>query len=101
MTTDDRVVDLHSACALYLRDVENESAFYRLAEARVPPEMRAWFEGGDTSLKAAHKAVDYVLQQDGGTIGPGGETICYAADEITLNAPIIPRRLLHTSGNSR
>src|SRR5437867_3450559 len=101
MTTDDRVVDLHSACALYLRDVENESAFYRLAEALVPPEMRALFEGGDTSLEAAHKAFDYVLQQDFGAPGPGGETIFYAADEITLKAPIIPRKFFHTAGNFR
>src|SRR5205814_4246843 len=101
MTTDDRVVDLHSACALYLRDVENESAFYRLAEALVAPEMRALFEGGDTSLEAAHKAFDYVLQQDGGAPGPGCETIFYAADEITLKAPIIPRKFFHTAGNFR
>ena len=40
LTADGRVVDLHSACALYLRDVENESAFYRLADALVPPNMR-------------------------------------------------------------
>src|SRR5437588_12863770 len=101
MTTDDRVVDLHSACALYLRDVENESAFYRLAEALVPPEMRALFEGGDTSLEAAHKAFDYVLQQDGGAPGPGCKTIFYAAAESTLKAPIIPRKSFHTSGNLR
>src|SRR5204863_6451847 len=77
------------------------SAFYRLAEALVPPEMRALFEGGDTSLEAAHKAFDYVLQQDGGAPGPGGETIFYAADEITLKAPIIPRKFFHTAGNFR
>jgi hypothetical protein len=35
VTNDGRVVDLNSACALYLRDVENESAFYRLADAMV------------------------------------------------------------------
>src|SRR5438046_9338266 len=54
MTTDDRAVDLHSACALYHRDVENESAFYRLAEALVTPEMRVLSERGDPSRDAAH-----------------------------------------------
>ena len=77
MTNDDRVVDLHSACALYLRDVENESAFYRLADALVPPNMLALFEGGDTSLEAARKAFDYALQNDGAT-GPQGEPIFYS-----------------------
>src|SRR5207244_6903233 len=75
MTTDDRVVDLHSACALYLRDVENESAFYRLAEALVPPEVRALFEGGATSLEAAHQDVEYVLQKNDSAPGPRSETI--------------------------
>src|SRR5947208_12008963 len=101
MTTDDRVVDLHSACALYLRDVENESAFYRLAEALVPPEMRALFEGGDTSLEAAHKALDYVLQKNDSAPGPRGETIFYDAGEIALKAPIIPKKFFHTAGNFR
>jgi 2-keto-4-pentenoate hydratase/2-oxohepta-3-ene-1,7-dioic acid hydratase in catechol pathway len=101
MTTDGRIVDLHSACALYLRDVENETAFYRLAEALVPSEMRALFEGGDTSLEAAHKALDYVLGQDPGVPGPHGETIIYDAGEVTLKAPIIPKKFFHTAGNFR
>src|SRR3989442_7840834 len=101
MTTDDRVVDLHSACALYLRDVENESAFYRLAEALVPPEMRALVEGGDTSLEAAHKAFDYVRAHAGGAPGPRGEAIFYDEGEVKLKAPIVPKKFLHTAGNFR
>src|SRR5207302_8003304 len=101
MTTDDRVVDLHSACALYLRDVENESAFYRLAEALVPPEMRALFEGGDTSLEAAHKALDYVLQKHDSAPGPRGETIFYDAGEIAQKASITLKNSYHTSENFR
>src|SRR5712692_1803335 len=66
MTADGRIVDLHSACALYLRDVESEAAFYRLADALVPPNMRALFRGGDTSLEAAHKAFEYALHHDDG-----------------------------------
>ena len=65
LTKDDRFVDLHSACALYLRDVENESAFERLADALVPPNMLALFQGGDTSLEAAHKAFEHALRNDG------------------------------------
>src|SRR5580693_9101759 len=100
LTNDDRFVDLHSACSLYLRDVENESAFERLADALVPPNMLALFEGGDTSLEAAHKAFDYALRNDGAK-GPSGETIFYSADEIKLKAPIIPRKFFHTAGNFR
>ncbi len=100
LTADGRVVDLHSACALYLRDVENESAFERLADALVPPNMRDLFSGGDTSLEAARKAFDYVLQNDA-VAGPRGEPIFYSTDEVMLKAPIIPRKFFHTAGNFR
>jgi 2-keto-4-pentenoate hydratase/2-oxohepta-3-ene-1,7-dioic acid hydratase in catechol pathway len=100
VTDDARIVDLHTACALYLRDVENESAFERLAEALVPLNMLALFEGGDTSLEAAHKAFEHALQNDGAA-GPRGETIFYSADEVTLKASIVPRKFFHTAGNFR
>ena len=100
VTGDERVVDLTSACALYLRDVENESAFYRLAGALVPPNMLALFQGGDTSLEAARKAFDYA-QQDVGIIGPQGEAITYSMSEVTLKAPIVPKKFFHTAGNFR
>jgi 2-keto-4-pentenoate hydratase/2-oxohepta-3-ene-1,7-dioic acid hydratase in catechol pathway len=100
LTNDDRFVDLHSACALYLRDVENESAFERLADALVPPNMLALFQGGDTSLEAAHKAFEHALRNDGVT-GPAGEAIFYLASEVKLKAPIIPRKFFHTAGNFR
>jgi 2-keto-4-pentenoate hydratase/2-oxohepta-3-ene-1,7-dioic acid hydratase in catechol pathway len=99
-TDDGRIVDLHSACALYLRDVEGENAFYRLADALVPPNMLALFQGGDTSLEAARKAFDYVLGKDGAA-GPSGEAIFYAPDDVKLKAPIIPRKFFHTAGNFR
>lgn len=97
LTADGRVVDLNSACAMYLRDVENESAFYRLADALVPPNMRELFAGGDTSLEAARKAFDYVLENDGAT-GPRGEPIFHPADEIFMRAPIVPGKFFHASG---
>src|SRR5215475_10381505 len=79
--SDGRIVDLHSACALYLRDVEGESAFYRLADALVPPNMLALFKGGDTSLEAAHKAFEHARKNDR-TTGPRGEPIFYSLSEV-------------------
>jgi 2-keto-4-pentenoate hydratase/2-oxohepta-3-ene-1,7-dioic acid hydratase in catechol pathway len=101
---DHQVVDLHTACALYLRDVESEVIFYRMADALVPPDMRALFRGGDTSLDAAHKALDYVahLAADGsGVTGPRGEALLYSLSDIQLKAPIIPKKFFHTAGNFR
>jgi 2-keto-4-pentenoate hydratase/2-oxohepta-3-ene-1,7-dioic acid hydratase in catechol pathway len=100
VTSDERVVDLNSAAALYLRDVENESAFYRLADAFVPPNMLALFQGGDTSLEAARKAFDHA-QRNGDASGTQGEAITYSMSEVTLKAPIIPKKFFHTAGNFR
>jgi 2-keto-4-pentenoate hydratase/2-oxohepta-3-ene-1,7-dioic acid hydratase in catechol pathway len=97
----DRIVDLNSACALYLRDVESENAFYRLADVLVPSDMRQLFEGGDTSLEAAHKALDYALHHDTDAVGPRGETLFYGTGDVRLKAPIIPKKFFHTAGNFR
>jgi 2-keto-4-pentenoate hydratase/2-oxohepta-3-ene-1,7-dioic acid hydratase in catechol pathway len=97
ITADNQIIDLHSACSLYLRDVENEGAFERLADALVPPNMLALFQGGDTSLEAARKALDHVLSSDSAS-GERGEPIFYPADDINLRAPIVPRKFFHASG---
>ncbi len=97
----DKIVDLHIACALYLREVESEAAFYRLADALVPPDMRALFRGGDTSLEAAHKALDYALHQGSQTLGPCGEPMFFDFANASLRAPIVPKKFFHTAGNFR
>ncbi len=105
----ERIVDLHLACALYLRNVDGEAGFYRMADALVPPDMRALFRGGDTSLETAHKALDYIAHLDadvathgaGQVTGPRGETLNYYLSDIRLRAPIIPKKFFHTAGNFR
>src|ERR1700690_95232 len=79
---DERIVDLNSACALYLRDVESEGAFYRLADALVPPNMQELFSGGDAGLGGARKALDHALGSDI-LSGPNGEPVFYPTDEVT------------------
>jgi len=101
ITPHEKIVDLHVACALYLRDIESEAAFYRLADALVPPDMRALFRGGDTSLEAAHKAFDYALHQGSDTVGPRGEPMYYDISQVQLQAPITPKKFFHTAGNFR
>src|SRR6516225_8206928 len=92
----DHVIDLHTACALYLHDVEGEAIFYRMADALVPPDMRALFRGGDTSLDAAHRAFEYAAQLGPDARGPCGEPLIYAVADIQLKAPIIPKKFFHT-----
>jgi 2-keto-4-pentenoate hydratase/2-oxohepta-3-ene-1,7-dioic acid hydratase in catechol pathway len=98
---DNSIVDLHIASAMYLRDVEHASAFYRLADALVPPDMRALFRGGDQSLKAARQAFEHALLLGPKTHGPRGETVFHKFDDVKLKAPIVPKKFFHTAGNFR
>jgi 2-keto-4-pentenoate hydratase/2-oxohepta-3-ene-1,7-dioic acid hydratase in catechol pathway len=101
LTAGDRFVDLTTAYALYLREVEGEPAFDRLAEAWVPPLMRGLFEGGDRSLDAARAAFDFVVRQGTGVVGPSGEPVVYGREAVRLKAPIKPIKFFHTAGNFR
>jgi 2-keto-4-pentenoate hydratase/2-oxohepta-3-ene-1,7-dioic acid hydratase in catechol pathway len=101
---DHRIVDLHTACALYLRDVEGAAIFYRMADALVPPDMRALFRGGDRSLEAARRALDHIVQREAsgeGIIGPRGEAVIYLRSDVQIKAPIKPKKFFHTAGNFR
>jgi 2-keto-4-pentenoate hydratase/2-oxohepta-3-ene-1,7-dioic acid hydratase in catechol pathway len=103
-SADLRVVDLHTACALYLRDVEGEVGFDRLADPLIPPDMLGLFRGGDASLLAARKALDHVAQlaKDGADVtSPAGERVLYSRSDIRLKAPIVPKKFFHTAGNFR
>jgi len=95
------VVDLNAAYALYARDVKHEQACERFAEARVPANMRALFEGGDASLKAAESAFHHVANLAPGATGTRGEPVVYTAAQARLKAPIIPKKFFHTAGNFR
>ena len=101
LASDDTIIDLNAACARYLRDVENEASCERLALALVPPEMRVLFEGGETSLEAARKALDNAGQLERETRGTKGEPIFYSREQVQLKAPIIPKKFFHTAGNFR
>lgn len=101
MTGDDAIVDLNTACALWLRDAKGETAFSRLADARVPADMRLLFEGGDRSLDAAAEALDYAISQGPDARGPSGEPLRYTLGQVKLKAPIKPIKFFHTAGNFR
>lgn len=96
-----QIVDLNLAYALYLRDHQREGAYQRLADAFVPPNMRALFEGGDTSLDAARKALEFALQLGIGAKSSQSQPIFYELSAVRLKAPIIPKKFFHTAGNFR
>ena len=97
---DGTIVDLNAAYALYLRNVQREGAFYALADARVPANMRGLFENGDRGLDAARTALDYVVKE-GAESGPSGEALRFQRNEVKIKAPIVPKKFFHTAGNFR
>src|ERR1700737_2638795 len=101
VTADGSIVDLNAAYALYLRNVEREGAFYALADARVPANMRGLFENGDRGLDAARTALEYTAKEGPKTVGPSGEAIVFSRDAVRIKAPIIPKKFFHTAGNFR
>src|ERR1700739_3043967 len=83
-TADGSIVDLNAAYALYLRNVEREGAFYALADARVPADMRGLFENGDRGLDAARTALNYAVKEGPKTAGPSGVGIVFGMEEVRI-----------------
>jgi 2-keto-4-pentenoate hydratase/2-oxohepta-3-ene-1,7-dioic acid hydratase in catechol pathway len=98
--TEDHIVDLNSAYAALLRE-QGEPAYRRVADARVPADMRLLFEGGDRSLDAARQALEFAQRQGRDARGTEGEPLAQAAAEVKIHAPIAPRKFFHTAGNFR
>jgi 2-keto-4-pentenoate hydratase/2-oxohepta-3-ene-1,7-dioic acid hydratase in catechol pathway len=98
--SEEQIVDLTCACALYLRDVEKNSSFQRVAEAHTPGDMRRFFEGGDKALGLARNALNYI-QQERHTTGVSEESLVFQTSQVKIKAPIIPKKFFHTAGNFR
>lgn len=98
---DGSIIDLNAAYALYLRNVQQEGAFYALADARVPACMRGLFENGDRGLDAARSALEYALKEGPDITGAAGELIRFQRSAVRIKAPIVPKKFFHTAGNFR
>src|SRR5262249_48798022 len=86
------IVDLNAAYASYLKNVEQEGAFYALADARVPSNMRGLFENGDRGLEAARTAFEYAARAGLEATGASGEPIFFRLGTVKIEAPIIPKK---------
>src|SRR3989475_5313435 len=101
LAADSQIVDLNAAYATYLRNARNEGAFYALADARVPADMRRLFENGDRGLNAARAALEYALKLGPEATGPLGEPLIFRPGAVKIKARIQPKKFFHTAGNFR
>ncbi len=101
LTAQNQILDLNAAYAHYLKNVQQEGAYYALADARVPANMRGLFENGDRGLDAARAALEYATKEGPNATGPAGEPIFFRRDHVRIRAPIQPKKFFHTAGNFR
>jgi 2-keto-4-pentenoate hydratase/2-oxohepta-3-ene-1,7-dioic acid hydratase in catechol pathway len=101
LTPHNQIVDLNAAYALYLKEVQREGAYYALADARVPANMRGLFENGDRGLDAARTALDYATKHGPEVRGAAGEPVFFRCEAVRIKAPIQPKKFFHTAGNFR
>ena len=81
------VVDLNMAYTLVLAE-SGESQPYRLANAEVPSTMLELLEGGTSAMEKATNAFELVTRKERPSLGPSGETILYAKENVRLLAPL-------------
>ena len=60
----------------------------RLADAQVPATMLEFLEGGLSTMAAARRAFDNVVNRGSAVTGPDGEIIVYEMGQVRLTAPL-------------
>jgi len=86
----DKIIDLNAGYTCYLAEKHGTTQSYELAEALVPPDMIAFFLRGEEGREMALLTIDYVAGHGdrSGLLGPQGERIVYAMDEVMIMAPV-------------
>jgi 2-keto-4-pentenoate hydratase/2-oxohepta-3-ene-1,7-dioic acid hydratase in catechol pathway len=87
----EEIYDLNLCYAAYLNAKGDTSRHYEIAAAIMPPDMIAFFHGGQLTKDAASQTVQFAQKTaaNGGTVvGPKGEQAIYPIAEVTLKAPV-------------
>lgn len=82
-----KVLDLTSAYAVYLTEVEQKDYALSLASSLVPPNMKVFLERGNDALEAATKTLSYMMDKQN-VLGLEEEQIWLDLDSVRLYAPI-------------
>ncbi len=95
----DRIVDLHTAYNLYIKDSATKGRFQQLPGGAAG-DMRQLFEAGDEGLAAARKALQFALKNKA-KVKTLRQPLFYRRQDVKLKAPILPKKFFHTAGNFR
>lgn len=86
----DRVVDLRSACARYLSEVEADAQAAEIAALRVPPNIGLFLQIGEPSRRLVDAALDWLddIPHADAAAGPDGRPLVAALADCRLHAPV-------------
>lgn len=82
------IIDLHTTYALYLKDTSGACRWRELAQAIVPTDMLRFIEGGNLSMVAIQKALEYFMEAGSPEISHDGEKLIFHITEVKLKAPV-------------
>ncbi len=88
---DGRVLDLQTAYARYLDEVEQDPQAAQIAAVRIPQDMVGLIAGQGASRKAAEQALAHARASS--------DTPWLALDDVTLRAPLVPPVILNSGQN--
>jgi acylpyruvate hydrolase len=96
----ENILDLTSAYAVYLREVENRENAGILAYGLIPPSMKDFLNGGGMAMDAAKVTVEYLDKTAKNKEGLDGERLWLNLDDVRLEAPVpSPGKLYCTAVN--
>lgn len=81
------IIDLNLAYTCYLATKYDTKRAYEIASLILPPDMIAFLNSGKEGREAAELATDFVTSKSV-FLGPNGERLTFAMDEVKLKAPV-------------
>lgn len=84
----DKVLDLTSAYAVYLREAHGRENAGILAPGLIPPSMKGFLTGGEGAMEAARETLRYMEGQPGDKEGLDGESLWLGLGGVRLEAPV-------------
>lgn len=96
----DKVLDLTSAYAVYLREAHGRENASILAPGLIPPSMKGFLTGGEGAMEAARETLRYMEDQPEDKKGLDGESLWLKLGDVRLEAPVpSPGKLYCTAVN--
>jgi acylpyruvate hydrolase len=83
-----KILDLNSAYALYIREAEGRENARGRSSALIPPCMKSFLAGGDEAMEAARKTIEYAKGLGEGAVGVDGESLFLGENQVRLCAPV-------------